>query len=472
MPKVLMVASEAAPFVKTGGLADVAGALPGALTALGNEVAVVLPRYRPVRIDGLRPVWRDHPVWLGPHSFPIDLLALDGEVRYYFVDCPLLFGRDGIYTDPRGVDFPDNHVRFAVLSRVALHIARYEFQPQVLHCHDWQAALAPVFLQHHLACDPTFAGLKTLLTIHNLGYQGIFARHQLGDIGLSDWFFHPDRMEFRGDVSLLKAGIVFSDQISTVSRKYAEEIQTPEYGHGMDGLLRSRSDSLTGILNGADCSEWDPESDRYIAANYGPHDLGGKRLCKQDLLQNFGLPAEAIDRPLIGIVSRFAHQKGFDLIESIADELAREDLTLVALGTGEPRYEELFRRLSEVWPARIAVRVAYDNALAHRIEAGADIFLMPSRYEPCGLNQIYSLKYGTVPVVRATGGLDDTIDESTGFKFWDYNGWSLLAAIREALAAYRDRRRWDSLMRNGMAKDYSWASSAAEYSALYRRLAG
>jgi starch synthase len=471
MAKVLMVASEATPYVKTGGLADVVGSLPAALRALGDEVAVVLPRYRSAKLDNVRLVWRDHTVWLGPVGYPIDLLVQESGVPYYFVDCPALFDRDGIYTDAGADDFIDNHVRFAVLSRAALHVARHEFQPHILHCHDWQAGLAAVYLRHQLAGDPTFSGMKTLLTIHNLGYQGIFARSALADIGLSDRFFHPARLEFYGNISLLKGGIVWSDAINTVSGKYAEEIQTPEYGHGMDGLLRSRGDVLTGILNGVDYSEWNPETDRYIAANYSVRDLAGKRLCKQDLLTEFGFPAEAIDRPLIGIVSRFAHQKGFDLIEAIAGDLAREEITLVALGTGEPRYELLFQRLAALFPEKVAVRVAYDYTLAHKIEAGADLFLMPSRYEPCGLNQIYSLKYGTVPVVRATGGLDDTIDESTGFKFWEYDGRSMLQAIREALAAWRDRNRWESLIHNGMAKDYSWAASAAEYAALYRRLA-
>lgn len=467
-----MVASEATPFVKTGGLADVIGALPAALKARGEEVAVVLPLYREAKLDGARRVAENMSVWLGLAHYPVHIqLVTERDVPFYFVECPSLFDRDGIYVNADG-DFPDNHIRFAVLSRAALAVARYLFRPQIIHCHDWQSALVPTYMHTVLAGDPTFMGIRTIFTIHNLGYPGIFPVSVLPEIGLDMSVFHVDGLEFYGKVNILKGGICYSDAISTVSKGYAAEIQTPEYGFALDGLLRSRASVLTGILNGVDYSHWSPETDVYLAANYSAAELSGKRVCKQDLLREFGLPEEATDRPLVGIVSRFADQKGFDLIEEVAGELAAEDLSLVALGTGDLRYEELFRDLAVAHPTKIAVKVAYDNPLAHKIEAGSDMFLMPSRYEPCGLNQIYSLRYGTVPVVRTTGGLDDTIDERTGFKFKEYSGKALLAAVREALTAYRDPARWEALIRNGMQKDFSWNASAAEYSALYGRLLG
>jgi len=319
-----------------------------------------------------------------------------------------------------------------------------------------------------LANDPTFFGAKTVLTIHNLGYQGVFAPAAAGQIGLGGEAALT--AELRGDVNFLKAGILLSDKITTVSPGYAREIRTPEYGCGLDDLLRKRAGDLVGILNGVDYEQWNPETDPHIAANYSAEDLAGKLRCKRDLLEAFALPPDDLTLPVLGIVSRFTSQKGFDLIEEIAPSLAAQDVYLVALGAGEPRYEELFRNLAAAHPGRIAVRIAYDNSLAHRIEAGADMFLMPSRYEPCGLNQIYSLRYGTVPVVRGTGGLDDTIDEETGFKFADYTPAALLAAIRAALEAYAVPARWRKLMLRGMARDYSWDTSAAHYANLYDEL--
>jgi starch synthase len=277
-------------------------------------------------------------------------------------------------------------------------------------------------------------------------------------------------MEFFGHVSYIKGGISFADRLSTVSPTYAREIQTPEFGFGLDGALRSRADVLTGILNGVDYREWSPEADPLIPARYSPEDLSGKRVCKERLLQEFGLPAEAMGRPLVGIVSRFTRQKGTDLVAQAASRLVEQDVYLAALGSGEPEYEEFFRRIATEFPGRIAVKIGFDNGLAHRIEAGSDLFLMPSRYEPCGLNQIYSLRYGTVPVVRATGGLDDTIEDGTGFKFKDYSAEALLGALQAATRAYEDGEGWQEMMRRGMRKDFSWNPSAAAYSALYRQL--
>ncbi len=470
MTKVLMVASEANPFAKTGGLADVVGALPAELTALGDEVAVVMPRYRAAKVEGAQRIYDVLPVWLGNTRYEAQLLAtVERGVPFYFVDCPALFDRDGLYGDSEG-DYPDNAVRFAAFSRAALSVMRFVFRPQVVHCHDWQSAMVPVYMRTLFDRDPTFIGIRCLFTIHNLGYQGLFPKETLADIGLDSSVFDPEHMEFFGRLNYMKGGLVYSDFLNTVSKGYAKEIQTPEFGFGLDGVLGARADRLCGILNGGDYQEWSPETDPFIAAHYSAADLSGKQACKRDLLEKFGLPAEAMDRPLIGVVSRFTSQKGFDLIAQVAAQLASEELNLVALGAGDPDYEQLFRDLAAVHPGTIAVELGYNNPLAHKIEAGADMFLMPSRYEPCGLNQIYSLRYGTVPIVRATGGLDDTIDPSTGFKFADYSGRALLGAIHDALAAYADREEWTAMMVRGMQKDFSWKASAGEYSGLYRAM--
>ena len=466
-----MVASEAAPFAKTGGLADVVGSLPEALAAAGQQVAVVLPRYGGIDLKNTRRVYDNLDVWFGPDRYRASVYAIEGTTTFYFVDCPPLYDRAGIYGDAEG-DYPDNHIRFAVLARAALGICRSLFRPDILHCHDWQAGLVPTYLHSTFANDPTFMAIRTLFTIHNLGYQGLFPEEALPEIGLDATVFHPGGIEYWGKISLLKGGLVYSDHLSTVSPTYAREIQTPEYGFGMDGILRARGPVLSGILNGVDYTQWNPESDPLIAANYSSEDLIGKATCKRDLLAEFSLPPEAMHDPLLGIVSRFTSQKGADLIAAIAGKLALEDVRLVALGTGDAEYEELFTKLAADYPGRIAVRIGFDNRLAHKIEAGADIFLMPSRYEPCGLNQIYSLRYGTVPVVRATGGLDDTIKEETGFKFLDYTGDALLDAIRAAVALWRDPAAWQNMMRRGMVEDYSWRISAGEYTLLYHRLAG
>lgn len=465
-----MVSSEASPWAKSGGLADVVGALPVALVQLGHAVATVIPRYMNAHKANATRAIDSLPIPLGGASYVISVWSttVDGVV-VYFVDHPALYSRDGLYGDAAG-DFPDNHIRFALLSKAALEISRRLFHADIFHCHDWQAGLVPVYLRESSAVDPAFLGARNMLTIHNLGYQGIFDRSKMADVSLPASLYHPDRIEFWGSISYLKAGIVYSDAITTVSPKYAHEIQTAEHGFGMDGLLRARSGVLTGIINGVDYARWDPTTDPAIPAPFSVKDLRGKRECKRALLAEFGLPAKALDKPLLGIVSRFASQKGFDLIAETARELFREDVYLVALGNGEAQYEDLFRTLAQEFPDRVGLHIGYSDALAHRIEAGADIFLMPSRYEPCGLNQIYSLRYGTVPVVRATGGLDDSIDATTGFKFIDYNGTAFLQAVRQACLAWRDRAEWQAMMVRGMLKDFSWAASAQEYSRLYGEL--
>ncbi len=466
---ILMVASEATPFAKTGGLADVLGALPAALKERGENVAVVIPAYRENRYpQPPRDAYRDLWIPIGP-GYMVDILETSERgVTYYFVRCPALYDRDGIY-GADAVDFPDNYLRFAVLSQAALGVARHLFSTQLLHLHDWQAALAPVYMREHFGGDPSFLRVKSLLTIHNLGYQGIFAPRVVPEIGLDPRWMNPEQLEFFGDLNFLKAGIAWSDGVSTVSKGYAREIQTPEYGFGLDGFLRKHG-PITGIVNGVDYSQWSPEHDPNIARNYSPGDFAGKRDCKRAILGEYGLPQDNLDRPLLAIVSRFASQKGFDILADAASRLLREDVNLVVLGSGDPVYESMFQALAKAYPHRVGVRVGYDDSLSHRIEAGADIFLMPSHYEPCGLNQIYSLKYGTVPVVRATGGLDDTIDEDTGFKFREYSGDALLESVRLALKAFQNKEQWARRMRRCMEKDFSWNASAGEYVELYRRL--
>jgi starch synthase len=470
MARILMLASEAAPFAKTGGLADVVGGLSAALHELGQEVAVLLPRYRAVHAHDGHRIYDDLPVWLNLRRYQCSIFqAFDRGVPYYFLDCPELYDRDGLYADRSG-DFADNHIRYAILPLAAFAVARYLFRPDIMHCHDWQTGLVPAYLRRRFDSDPTFIGIKSLLTIHNLGYQGNFSSGVFPLLGLPPDTFRPDGLEFHGRTSYLKAGIWYSDTINTVSHRYAEEIQTPDFGFGLDGVLRARRDRLSGILNGVDYTGWDPRSDTFIAANYSPLDLAGKRRCKAALLAEAGLPPEALDKPLIGIVSRFAWQKGFQLLRDIALEFVGEDLLLVALGTGEPELESFFRDLAAGNPGKIATHIGWDNRLAHKIEAGADMFLMPSLYEPCGLNQIYSMRYGTIPIVHATGGLDDTVDEETGFKFHEFSGRALLAVIRAALAAYRDQDAWQARMLAGMNRDFSWSVSAHKYLDLYTNM--
>lgn len=466
--KILMVTSEATPFIKTGGLADVLGSLPAALAKLGDEIGVVLPRYRSAKIDSADRVWVQMPVWVGPNEFWVDVdLVVRNGVHYYLVNCPPLYDRDEVYGY-----YHDNHIRFAALSQAALGVARNIFRPDVLHGHDWHAGLAAPYLKINFGTDPTFFGIRTVFTIHNLGYQGNFGADVFGSLGIGASLSGMGPLEFWGQVSFMKAGILMSDAVTTVSPTYAHEIQTPEYGFGMDGVLRSRGDHLSGILNGVDYDEWSPEKDRHLPVQYSVEDLAGKRICKRAVLEEMGLPASEhdLDRPLIGIISRFAGQKGFDLVAGITDWLGSQDIGMVVLGSGEGHVEDIFRWLAGRHPGRFALRVGYDESLAHRIEAGADMFLMPSRYEPCGLNQIYSLRYGTVPVVRNTGGLADTVDAETGFKFVPFAPDALAGAIAEARQAFEDRAGWRNRMRMGMGRDFSWDASARRYHNLYNGL--
>src|SRR3989449_3831139 len=472
--RILFVASEGLPFSKTGGLADVVEALPKALVAQGHEVAVVLPRYRGTKATAVVMPSLTIPMGGTRLRFPAiaDGAVLNG-VRYFFVEDAEYFDRDGLYGGSSG-DYPDNAERYAEFCRAAIEVSKHIWPADVIHCHDWQTALVPVLLRTSYSDDPLVKDIPVVFTVHNMGYQGQFPRDVLDRVGIPQTLFHPGGLEFYGSVNLLKGGLVYADYLTTVSKKYAQEIQTPEFGHGLDGVVKGRADRLVGILNGVDYMAWNPEKDEIIVARYSAKDLSGKQVCKNELLEVFGLPHEHLERPLLGIVSRFADQKGFDLIAEKAHELMREDLVLVVLGTGERKYEELFRALAAAYPGRVGVRIEYNNELAHTVEAGADMFLMPSRYEPSGLNQMYSLKYGTVPIVRATGGLDDSIEPfdvehgtGTGFKFQEYSGEALLYAVRQALHHYMDERIWKRIQLNGMAEDFSWKGPSSEYARLY-----
>lgn len=472
---ILLAASEVVPYAKTGGLADVAGALPKALARLGHRVRVVMPRYQ---IDKITAHAETLPLALAvPFNFQTRETAVyvdrTGEVPVYFIDAPDYFSRGRLYGEP------DDAERFAFFSRAVIEFAKAHSEPfDIIHLNDWMTGLVATYLKTTYAGEPAFQRTRTLFTIHNLAFHGYFDTYDLGRFGLPEWLNRSEGgLEFHGTGSALKAGLVFSDGISTVSPRYAQEIQTPEYGYQFDGLLRARRDDLVGILNGVDYDEWNPEHDHYLAAHYSVNHLAGKRECKRDLLRAFHLPEE-LDRPLVGCISRLSDQKGFDLIIDIAWQMLERGVFFVLLGSGAEFYERRFQALRDARPQQAGVYLGYSNEMAHKIEAGADIFLMPSKFEPCGLNQMYSLRYGTPPVVRAVGGLDDTIENfdrgsrrGNGFKFYDYDSARLLEKIYEALLVYTDRELWQTLMRNGMSADHSWQRAAQQYVQVYDWLA-
>ena len=476
--QITFAASESTPLAKTGGLADVVGALPPELVKLGHQVTVFLPFYARIRerIQG-EPNYAVRSITIPFSSYNRFAGVVNGGkrdgVQYYFVDCPELFDRKELY-GTAGVDYADSAERFALFCRAVIEASKLLGVPDVFHVHDWQAALIPVYLRTTYLDDPVLRSSAAVLTIHNAAYQGKFPPNTTEQL-LFPWdLFTMDKVEQFDRFNFLKGGVVFSDLLTTVSRKYAEEIQTAEFGEQLEGVLHQRAADLRGILNGVDYAQWNPAVDGHLAAHFTPENLDGKRACRADLLHAFGLEKVAETTPVIGIISRLATQKGFAIVAKIVEELADRDLAVVALGTGDPYYENLFRGWAFRHPDTVAVQIRYDDTLAHKIEAGADMFLMPSLYEPSGLNQMYSLKYGTVPIVRATGGLDDTIEEwdavkgtGTGFKFEGYLPENLLAEIDRALEAFRDKKGWARLMRNGMARDYGWSGPAKEYVRVY-----
>jgi starch synthase len=477
--KILLVSSEAIPFAKTGGLADVSGALPKALARLGQEVTLILPKYR--QVDEKRfPLKKTSPdlmVPVGQRLETAEVFAAQMEPNYraLLIRKDSYYDRENLYGSPSG-DYEDNAERFVFFCRAVLEAARV-LKPDLIHCHDWQSALVPIYLKTLYRSDPLLARVPSVFTIHNIAYQGLFWHYDLPLTNLGWELFTPQALEFYGKLNFLKGGIVFADAVTTVSRKYMEEIQSAEFGAGLEGVLRDRHHDLHGILNGVDYDDWSPAKDPFIRAKYDPQRLSGKKACKADLQKEFGLPVDD-QTPVIGIISRLTEQKGFDLITAVMDDLMKESVQLIILGTGDEKYHLLLDSIAKKNPRQIGLKIAFDNALAHKIEAGADLFLMPSRFEPCGLNQIYSLKYGTVPIVRAVGGLDDTIEDyhsktqgGNGFKFKDYSPSGLFEAIRRALRVYRDRSAWEKLMLRGMIADFSWDRSARAYLELYQDLA-
>ena len=479
--RILFASSEAFPLAKTGGLGDVSASLPTALKRRRHDVRLVLPAY-PRATSRIADATR----LPGPADAPWSLIQgyLPGTpVMVYLVDWPIFFERDGDpYRATDGSDWPDNAQRFAAFGRavaaLAVNEAQLDWAPEVLHLNDWQTGLVPVFLRDHPRRPPT------LFTIHNLAYQGLFPAGARHDLGLPEDLWHMHALEFHGQVSFMKAGLVFSDLITTVSPTYAREIQTPESGMGLDGVLRARSASLHGILNGVDYQEWNPERDGYLDAHYGVDDLAGKARNKASLQREFHLEVRE-DMPLLGHVGRMVEQKGIDLLmEACAPFLAAGRVQLALVGSGERRFEEAARALAMTYPKHCSVVIAYNESLAHRIEAGSDAFLMPSRFEPCGMNQMYSLRYGTPPIVHATGGLADTVIDAnpatladgtaTGFSFVPATASALGGAIERFLELFEEpgQERWRAMIRSGMARDFGWSQSSVAYLELYRSLRG
>jgi len=478
--KILFLASEVVPFAKTGGLADVAGALPAALKRLGTDVRLVLPLYRVVREGrfGLNPIFRDLKVPLAEDEIVAGVQETrtgDG-VPAYFIEREDMFDRPNLYGNSLG-DYYDNLERFSFFSHAALRaIEKLSFKPDLIHCHDWQTGPVPALLKGPYGGVPGLGKIPCVFTIHNLGYQGLFPAEKLSVTGLPrEGFFSSEGLEFWGKISLLKAGIVYSEAITTVSPAYATEIQTPEYGMGMEGVLGYRSKVLYGILNGVDYRLWDPSSDSHIPANYSRQDMSGKRLCKERLMRETGLDPGLREKPLLGMISRLDLQKGLDLLLNILDDLLAMNVGLVVLGSGDERIQDAIQQAAARSPGQVRIEIGFNESLAHRIMAGVDLLLIPSRYEPCGLTQMYALKYGTVPVVRATGGLKDTIVQfdlkartGNGFKFLPYEPEAFLEAIAKAVRLFQYQEAWKTLMLNGMEADYSWDRSARSYLELYR----
>ena len=480
--KVCLASAEVAPLAKTGGLADVAAALSTYLHQAGHEVRLLMPRYAAIDtaglevepVDGLQEL--DMRIGHRTGTYSIDSVVLPGtDLPVYLVRSPELYGHDGIYASG-----PDEHLRFILLARAALEFCQHtQFAPDIVHAHDWHAALLPLYLKSVYAWDALFGRARSVLTIHNIGYQGMFAADVVEDLDLGDAARHLHQDDLAaGMVNFLKTGLLYADLLTTVSPTYAEEIQRADYGMGLDGVLRERRDNLIGILNGVDYGEWNPETDPHIPATYSVDDLDGKRTCKTGLLRQLDLEPEP-DRPLFGVVSRLVGQKGIDLMQRVLPTfLADRDVGLAVLGSGEPRFEHFFSLLQERFPGRVCFYRGYSNELAHWIEAGSDFFLMPSIYEPCGLNQMYSLRYGTVPIVRATGGLVDSVEPidrdagtGTGIVFRDYDETGLRWALDQALSLYRDGALLRKVIERGMRMDFSWEHQGGIYVDYFRRLA-
>jgi len=483
--RIVMIAAEASPYAKVGGLGDVVGSLPPALEKLGAKVTVIIPAYANSDNETYPaapcPDIRGFDVGLGNFTEYASIFQTsmpESGVTVYRIGSRRYFERAGVYDDPfTGESYGDNMERFIFFMKAAIElILRLPDSFDIIHCHDSHAALIPGIIRENYGGAQKLARARTVFTIHNVAHQGNYPREALDLAWIPQRCFYPfSPFEFWERVNFMKAGIVYADKVTTVSPTYAKEIQKPEFGFGLDGVLRERKDDLKGIINGIDYNEWNPETDPHIAARFSSRKLSGKAICKRDILEYYqlgrGRDTERV--PLIGIISRLANQKGFDLIANAADMIAKLDIFLVILGTGQPYYNDLVKNLAERFPQKIAARLAFDNPLAHKIEAGCDMFLMPSRYEPCGLNQLYSLRYGTIPIVYHTGGLADTVipydgDNGTGFSFYEYHAYALLQSLRKAMAIYYNPAEWAKLARRAMAQDWSWENSAKLYMALYR----
>jgi len=479
--KILFLSPEVTPYAKTGGLADVAGSLPGALRKRGMDVMVGLPFYRTVRENGVaaEKVVARLGVPMNGQNLPCDVLKTvtkDGG-SVFFIDREEFFNRSHLYATPDG-DYPDNLERFSYFNRAALLFAKETgFDFDVVHCHDWQTGLVPAFLRTRYATDPFFSKVASVFTIHNMGYQGLFSSEHFPASGLPASAFDPAGVEYWGSISLLKAGIQYADAITTVSPTYSREIQTPEFGMGMEGILKNRAADLHGILNGVDYGGWNPANDPHLSDHFSVRGPKGKGKCKAALVRELGLDDEVLARPLFAAISRLTIQKGYDLLLEVAEDIIDLNTGMVILAAGETKYQKPLDELAKRYPSRIAVRRGVDDPLAHRTMAGADLLLVPSRYEPCGLTQIYALRYGTVPIVRATGGLDDTVrqfnpesGEGTGFKFTAFEPKAFLDQIARAAETFNDKDCWKKLVRNGMKADFSWEESAQEYVSLYKKI--
>lgn len=475
--KIVFASSEVFPFSKTGGLADVVGALPKALARLGHDVSIVTPFYRQTKKGNfdIQKFSKKIYVQLGDKIVEGEIARtkLSPHIDVLLIVKDEYFDRDYLYRTPQG-DYKDNAERFIFFSKALLStLEELEIKPDILHCHDWQTGLTGAFLKTIERGNPFFTKTKTVFTVHNLAYQGLFWHYDMHMTNLPWETFTPEGIEFYGKMNLLKAGLVYSDILTTVSKKYAEEIKTPVYGCGLDGVLIKRATDFYGVMNGVDYDEWDPEKDPHIYAKYSLNDLSGKTGCKKDLIAKFNLGL-TLDRPLIGIIARLADQKGFDLLTTGIHSPLADGVGFVVLGTGEEKYEQLFKGLKEKYPDQIGIQFDFDEVLSHQIEAGSDFFLMPSQFEPCGLNQIYSLKYGTIPIVRATGGLDDTIEnfnpstlQGNGFKFEPYTTQALFGKIKEALDLFQNPTLFHELIKNAMRCDFSWDRSAKQYEEIY-----
>lgn len=485
---ILFVTSEVIPFAKTGGLADVSAALPQVIRELGHDIRIIIPKYaavsdRKFKIHDIKRL-TDMPIPLGDRvllgsvksSF---LTSIKSKVQVYFISNQELYCRSDLYIDPKTKQaWPDNDDRFMFFSRGVLEtMLRLGWKPDIIHLNDWQTGLIAALIKTEYADEPLFKNTKVIFTVHNAAFQGIFPKESFPKTGLPAKVFKTDGLEFHGDINLMKAGLMYADAITTVSPTYAKEIRSSEeYGFGLEGVFKKKARRTVGILNGMDTQLWNPEEDTMISQTYSAETLDRKQENKKALCERFHLPYEATI-PLIGVVSRLAEQKGFDLIEEKLDELMKLDLQLVVLGSGEKRYEDLLTKAMKKYKKKIGVHIGFDEALAHLIEAGADMFLMPSKYEPCGLNQMYSLRYGTLPIVRATGGLADTVEDlndrpklGTGFVFEKYSGKQMLDAVKRAIAAFEDKKCWQSAMKRAMQKDLSWDASAEKYIDLYKKV--